>query len=63
MHKTQMNERENHFGLYDIFMSGIERAKKYDLQAEYIEWLFRELGVNKDRLTEATNVALGEWDL
>ena len=53
----------NGFEFYDIFMSGMECAKKYNLQAEYIEWLFREIGVDKDRLTEATNLALDNWDL
>ena len=51
------------FELYDTFMDGITHARKYNLQAEYIEWLFRDLGVDKDRLTEAANVALSEWDL
>ena len=50
------------FELYDTFMDGITHARKYNLQAEYIEWLFRDLKVNKDRLTKATRDALLNWD-
>ena len=50
------------FELYDAFIDGLVLAKKYDLEAEYIEWLFRDLKVNKDRLTKATRDALLNWD-
>jgi hypothetical protein len=52
-----------HFERHDAFRDGLNRAQEYDLNAEYIEWLFRYLNVDVNELNKAVAAALMEWDL
>ena len=52
-----------HFDMYDAFNDGFSIASEYHLQAEYVEWLFRNLNVTKEQVESAAASALHEWDM
>jgi len=52
-----------HFDRYDAFNVGLKISSEYNLQAEYIEWLFRNLNVTKEQVESAAADALHEWDI
>ena len=52
-----------HFDRYDAFDVGLKISSEYNLQAEYIEWLFRNLNVTKEQVESAAEGALQEWDI
>ena len=51
------------FECYDEYMIGFNTAKKYGLEAEFIEWMFKSLNINKDQVAIAVAGSLMEWDI
>ena len=61
-----------HFKLADIFLAGLNRAKEYGLEIEFIQWTLDELANKSDQMydgqkeedvRDAVQYALYEWDL
>jgi len=44
-------------------MIGFNTAKEYGLEAEFIEWMFKGLKINKDQVAIAVAGSLMEWDI
>jgi hypothetical protein len=64
MTKTTVESQYNeHFKHYEAFKQYGLIAKEHGMSAEFIEWMFRDLGISVIQIKTACNNALLEWDI